>query len=1474
MAPKHWRFKDGLRIPHFSDPSRKDWDRKYYQAVVDVFGNGDPKRLRKVKVPATEEVGGHFVQGAVGPGGRNRHPTYRKMLAGGDRLPPAVVRRNGISWTVVDGNSRLKAAIEHGSKTLDAYEIVEPEPKLKKAEKTEDDDNSFNRKQIHELRQHLDSSDYQGRQAGYSKIIEDAQFLADQDPQIKEDVQAVLLHPDLSAEDARVALGTAYRTDKGLNLGQDFYLKAVDRWKNHPEVVHRIGRIKGIDNETVHEAVKALIAAPITGPNRIDYGTRSDYVENLLHNQESAEPKTLKMVLNSYHLEPGDWSPGPMTEVARHPRFSEIEPAFIQNHLQNSYDAPNIHPNDRGLFARHVAANHPEMISPEFLEQRMDRGDEEGAAHLIHGLALAEKRKGVSAPALTADNLVAATKLPYAFSDSESAGTVALAHPNMPSDYIDSIVDPDSDAFHKHFAGAFGKGHALINHVLKHHGNHHHLKPETVRKLVADPEFGYGAHFLAGPHGTPELLDAMMSHRKPGGMHPVENAINDDSDVVQPRHLQQVLDDSSWPESTHNDAIAHHNLPRQDLHNRVKKALEFSKAPSPDENGDMVYSGDKLRAMNLAQAGIRTGRLSVAQLKELKAINHSHPSVIDQLNHQLTVHDPDSSYLDSQVAVKLGVAKHRMVRDAITATGRTEAAPNQLPPGDWSQARLKNGNISSERLQSIIDAKPPQTYNYSHDTWDGAQRHSEDSSNVFQVNMTTKHLEDMKAAGVYNTFKRMHEETMNSGHPAHPEHGLGWVRWTGDPKEGVFIDEAQSDFGQHWKKIGYSHGKSQALKRGNSEEQAHQKGLEAQAKVDAEFPPAEREKIQDILFGKAHPNEVLTEAFHQYLRDQGHHNTPVHVHSVESKAPISLGTSLPRKCKTCGKHEDHEEHGRPGHNTTIPHDFRPHADNPNECVAYVGGMSCGRYKEDHAAAVGHSFVPGEVDRTKAPAHFSVTYHDVPKKMGKTPAQYGELRTQIEGNNRHTIEPGTPTWGGIVRKSEKKKQETQIASIAAFKDGKLLVGKRNDNQKWTLPGGHIEEGESHREAAARELLEETGLEASNLEYLGTGVVSRGNKTLRIYCYQADVEGEPSGEQDPDNECSEWRFVEGLPEEIAENLHSKNNVTLRLLGLQEGEVVKTEDFLMEFQELKKTVPQKTQSEFQAMLAGHRAKKVALDSRIQELVSNTRASVWAHGNGLHTVVATDPHNRNQWRATRIGPGGEPLGHDVAADHAGALLAAHANGADLHQEPKSFFKKDEEGDIFEVLKKGLPGLALAGALAFSSGGATPTTPQQALSIAQKQTKPWTPEGLHPELLPIAHLESSFGQNTNHVPDPRGEYYSAHGALGLKACTAHEQYLRSPTLQQLYPDLKDPSDFTKKLKSDHSFYNLVGSAHYIWLKKQQGTPEKAAFAWRHGLGAATKATESEVNAEPYVLKYRALAAGVHPSKLVPDTMSTGLKHD
>jgi 8-oxo-dGTP pyrophosphatase MutT (NUDIX family) len=59
----------------------------------------------------------------------------------------------------------------------------------------------------------------------------------------------------------------------------------------------------------------------------------------------------------------------------------------------------------------------------------------------------------------------------------------------------------------------------------------------------------------------------------------------------------------------------------------------------------------------------------------------------------------------------------------------------------------------------------------------------------------------------------------------------------------------------------------------------------------------------------------------------------------------------------------------------------------------------------------------------------------------------------------------------------------VSVIVFDDDGKVLMLKRSDNGCWCFPGGALELGERVEEAAAREVLEETGIEVGALQLFG-------------------------------------------------------------------------------------------------------------------------------------------------------------------------------------------------------------------------------------------------------------------------------------------------------------------------------------------------------------------------------------------------------
>jgi len=142
-----------------------------------------------------------------------------------------------------------------------------------------------------------------------------------------------------------------------------------------------------------------------------------------------------------------------------------------------------------------------------------------------------------------------------------------------------------------------------------------------------------------------------------------------------------------------------------------------------------------------------------------------------------------------------------------------------------------------------------------------------------------------------------------------------------------------------------------------------------------------------------------------------------------------------------------------------------------------------------------------------------------------------------------------TWrdasGDDFGKSEIDPHEHAAAVVVCQDDqGHTLWGKRKDG-KYTMPGGHVNEGELPIDGAVRELHEEAGLTSENMEFLGAGNGLEGP----VYVYKATAYGTPTTENDPDREFDELVWVDciaGLPVFVAQNLAHNPDIACQLMG----------------------------------------------------------------------------------------------------------------------------------------------------------------------------------------------------------------------------------------------------------------------------------------------------------------------------------------
>ena len=114
--------------------------------------------------------------------------------------------------------------------------------------------------------------------------------------------------------------------------------------------------------------------------------------------------------------------------------------------------------------------------------------------------------------------------------------------------------------------------------------------------------------------------------------------------------------------------------------------------------------------------------------------------------------------------------------------------------------------------------------------------------------------------------------------------------------------------------------------------------------------------------------------------------------------------------------------------------------------------------------------------------------------------------------------------------EEKHIET-IARGVCVRDGKILLCHPKDRSYAYLPGGHIEFGETGREALVRELKEETGLDATAGDLLGvveSSFVQKGERHCEInLIYAMKVEERGGGGPWNVSSCEDWICFDWVP-----------------------------------------------------------------------------------------------------------------------------------------------------------------------------------------------------------------------------------------------------------------------------------------------------------------------------------------------------------
>lgn len=115
----------------------------------------------------------------------------------------------------------------------------------------------------------------------------------------------------------------------------------------------------------------------------------------------------------------------------------------------------------------------------------------------------------------------------------------------------------------------------------------------------------------------------------------------------------------------------------------------------------------------------------------------------------------------------------------------------------------------------------------------------------------------------------------------------------------------------------------------------------------------------------------------------------------------------------------------------------------------------------------------------------------------------------------------------------------VAMIIFNEKGEVLLQKRADVNLWGIPSGHVEPGETVKDAAVREILEETGLKVKILRLIG--VYSEPSSQVFHYpdgrithfvtcCFQAEVIGGKLTVCPPETLDLRYFSCDDLPEDM--------------------------------------------------------------------------------------------------------------------------------------------------------------------------------------------------------------------------------------------------------------------------------------------------------------------------------------------------------
>lgn len=110
------------------------------------------------------------------------------------------------------------------------------------------------------------------------------------------------------------------------------------------------------------------------------------------------------------------------------------------------------------------------------------------------------------------------------------------------------------------------------------------------------------------------------------------------------------------------------------------------------------------------------------------------------------------------------------------------------------------------------------------------------------------------------------------------------------------------------------------------------------------------------------------------------------------------------------------------------------------------------------------------------------------------------------------------------------------ACVVWRDGKFLMGQRHGSHAagtWSIPGGHLEYGETPEVTAAREVFEETGMQIRNIRFLAitNDFMSDEHKHYVTIWMEAEWQsGEPIVKEPDKWNNHQWHTYKTMPEPL--------------------------------------------------------------------------------------------------------------------------------------------------------------------------------------------------------------------------------------------------------------------------------------------------------------------------------------------------------